>query len=209
LVLTDVDKGLAEAMDWVTQAYINASNSLAAYNKGQMKVIENTSFLTDFIGQAFQGMSNSISDALNSTEGVLKSFGKFFGNFIKGLIFRLVAATIAALALAMVISLIPGFGGATAFKAVKAATTFGAMTKAGIGVFMAEGGAVSGPTLGMLGEASNISRSNPEFIGTAAQLGLDKIGGQQSINPKTVKFVIEQDQLVGLLEMYNNQRENF
>ena len=73
----------------------------------------------------------------------------------------------------------------------------------------AEGGAISGPTLAMVGEAPNISRSNPEFMGTAAQLGLDKIGGQQSINPKTVKFVIEQDMLVGILDMYNNRKNNF
>jgi hypothetical protein len=34
----------------------------------------------------------------------------------------------------------------------------------------AEGGAVSGPTLALVGEAAGISRTNPEYIGTAKQL---------------------------------------
>lgn len=43
----------------------------------------------------------------------------------------------------------------------------------------AEGGAVFGPTLALVGE--HASRSNPEFIGHASQLGLGGNGGQQTI----------------------------
>jgi len=39
------------------------------------------------------------------------------------------------------------------------------------------GGAAIGPTLAMVGEAPGISRSNPEYIGTAKQLGLGSGGG--------------------------------
>ena len=41
----------------------------------------------------------------------------------------------------------------------------------------AEGGAVSGPTLALVGEGPGVSRSNPEYIGTAAQLGQMGQGG--------------------------------
>ena len=200
------------ANDAIIQDMIEANGIIAGIEQEEMVrrhiLAQSTEWYVGIVTNAFQGMSNVISDALNSTEGFLESFGVFFGNFIKGMIFKLIAATVAALALVMVISLLPGFGGAGAFKAIKEAGTFGEMMKAGIGTFMAEGGAVSGPTLAMVGEASNVSRANPEFIGTAAQLGLDRMGGG-NINPSTVKFVIEQDQLVGILEMANNRKNNF
>lgn len=41
----------------------------------------------------------------------------------------------------------------------------------------AAGGAVSGPTLALVGEGPGVSRSNPEYIGTAAQLGQMNQGG--------------------------------
>ena len=41
----------------------------------------------------------------------------------------------------------------------------------------AQGGAVSGPTLALVGEGPGVSRSNPEYIGTAAQLGQMGQGG--------------------------------
>jgi len=46
----------------------------------------------------------------------------------------------------------------------------------------AAGGAVSGPTLAMVGEASGISKSNPEYIGTAAQIG--QMGGRKSLTAR-------------------------
>ena len=51
-----------------------------------------------------------------------------------------------------------------------------AMFNAAIPEF-ALGGGVSGPTLAMVGEAPGISRSNPEYIGTATQLGQMGLGG--------------------------------
>jgi hypothetical protein len=43
----------------------------------------------------------------------------------------------------------------------------------------AAGGGVSGPTMAMVGEAPGISRSNPEYIGTAKQLSQMGIGGSK------------------------------
>ena len=210
-VLTDVDEGLAKAMDEVTQSYINATNSITAYNETQMKVIETTSFLASFIGTAFRGMSNVISDSLRSSEGFLKSFGEFFADFIKGLIFRLIAATIAALALAVVLAVIfpGGAGGAKVFKNLAKVATFGQTFKAGLSAFsgFAAGGAVSGPTLALVGEAPGISRSNPEFMGTAAQLGLDKIG-RQNITITLKGAEIDGNKLVWLVDEIKRQQGN-
>ncbi len=41
----------------------------------------------------------------------------------------------------------------------------------------AEGGAVTGPTLAMIGEGPGVNRSNPEYVGTADQIG--KMGGSK------------------------------
>ena len=202
---------LAEANNAIIQDMIAANEIVAGIEQQEMErrrlLAQNTEWYVGIVTNAFRGMSNVISDALNSSEGFLESFGTFFKNFIKGMIFRLIAATIAALALVMVISLLPGFGGAGAFKAIKEAGTFGKMMTAGIGTFMAEGGAISGPTLAMVGEAPNISRSNPEFIGTAAQLGLDKLGGQSG--SQKVIFEIEGTTLKGVLSNIERQTNSY
>ena len=57
----------------------------------------------------------------------------------------------------------------------------------------AAGGAVSGPTLALVGEGPGVSRSNPEYIGTAKQLGQMGMEGK-------VRFEIEGDRLVGILD---------
>ena len=55
----------------------------------------------------------------------------------------------------------------------------------------ADGGAAFGPTLAMVGEAPGISKSNPEYIGTADQLGLSKGSSE-------VRFRMEGDMLEGV-----------
>ena len=78
--------------------------------EGQTKYIQ----LVGVLGSAFQGMSNSISDALNNTSNILQAFGEFFKDWIKGMLIRLIAVTLAALAFAVVLSAIGAGGGAVA-----------------------------------------------------------------------------------------------
>lgn len=64
-------------------------------------------------------------------------------------------------------------------------TGVGALLSAGVGALasaipaFATGGAVFGPTLALVGE--HASRGNPEYIGHAKQLGLNRSGGRQTI----------------------------
>ena len=63
---------------------------------------------------------------------------------------------------------------------IAAAGIAGGLAAAAINAAIPEfamGGGVAGPTLAMVGEAPGISRSNPEYIGTAKQLGLGSGGG--------------------------------
>ena len=63
---------------------------------------------------------------------------------------------------------------------IAAAGIAGGLAAAAINAAIPEfamGGGVAGPTLAMVGEAPGISRSNPEYIGTAKQLGQMGLGG--------------------------------
>jgi len=157
----------------------------------------------NIVGGVFDGMANSISQALNSTENIFQAFGKFFLDFIKGMIIKLVAATIAALALAVVLSTIPGLGGSGVFTAIKAATSFGDKFKAGLGaiggVGLAEGGIIPN---GFPNDTFNARLSSKEAI-----IPLDKfpqLMGLSKGNNRTqkVEFILEGDMLKALLD-YN------
>ena len=99
--------------------------------------------LASILGNVFSGMSNSISDALQSSENTLKAFGSFFTDFIKGMIIRLTAAAVTAFALAIALEVI-GVGGGKVFKGLSAAAGLKDVFKAGFKSFsgMAEGGIV-------------------------------------------------------------------
>src|SRR6056297_125529 len=79
--------------------------------------------------RAFEGMSNSITEALNNSKNVLQGFWQFFKDFIKGLITKLVAAAAAAALLAALLAVTTGGGSLIG----SAATGFGEIFKAGFG----------------------------------------------------------------------------
>ncbi|MFW5916530.1 MAG: hypothetical protein ACOCTM_03555 [Bacteroidota bacterium] len=94
----------------------------AAQNQGNM--------FGGVLMRAFEGMSNSISDALNNSENALQGFWNFFKDFIQGLITKLIAAAAAAAALAALLSLTTGGG---SLIGAGSATGFGEIFKAGFG----------------------------------------------------------------------------
>jgi TP901 family phage tail tape measure protein len=139
---------------------------------------------------AFQGMSNVISDALGETQGVLKAFGKFFSGFIKGMIIKLVAATIAATALAVVLSLIGGGAPAKVFSVLKEGAKFGEIFKQGFKSFtgLQKGGVVPP---GYPNDSFPALLSSGERVLPAGQ-------GPVTFNPEELVFRIEGDDLVAV-----------
>jgi len=151
------------------------------------------------IGGLFEGMANSITSALDSTENVFDAFLKFFGEFIKGMIIKLVAAAIAALALVVILS---ALGVAKVPKFSDVFTAFSGM-KFG-GESMAEGGVVPP---GYPGDNYPALLSSGERVTPPEKLPISS--NSNRLGNQNVKFIIEKDQLVGVLEMYNNQKNNF
>ncbi|HNP80121.1 MAG TPA: tape measure protein [Nitrospira sp.] len=113
---------------------------------------------------------------VTTTSGVLAAIGSALVGTIIGA--PLGAAYLAASAAVL------GVGGAavaTGLGAVQAAigSAIGLAASSLALPAFADGGAVFGPTLALVGE--NASRGNPEYIGHANQLGLNRSGGRQTI----------------------------
>lgn len=127
----------------------------------------------DLVGQlegAFVSMFTSIS---SGSGGAFAAMAESF----KRAILQMAAVMAAKAALFGILTLLTGGTGGLAGFATKAVS--GGLRKNVLG--FADGGGVSGPTMAMVGEAPGISRSNPEYIGTASQLSQMGIGSGGSL----------------------------
>lgn len=148
-----------------------------------------------------QDISYSILDAFNQiAEG--ENVFKALGDAILGLIKRLAAAAVAALVLSSILN--PLFG---VEKIGNVSTTtkglFGAFS--GFGTAFANGGIVSSPTLGLVGEYAG-ARSNPEVIAPLDKLK-SMIGDRGAGNVNvTGEFKLQGQDLVLALQRAENLR---
>ncbi|MCF8218786.1 MAG: hypothetical protein K9J21_07365 [Bacteroidales bacterium] len=117
-------------------------DNLKDYSNMIIKAQNDTSLLGSISKKAFQGMSNSLQEALSNGKNILDSFGKFFIDMLKSLIIKLAAAAAAAFALSL---LLGGTGlmkvGGSALKGLGKGG-FGQAFKALGGFGMQEGGIV-------------------------------------------------------------------
>lgn len=144
-----------------------------------------------------QGLTQAFEAMMNG-ENILKTLGKFLGDMIK----RLIAAAMAAAILTSLLGGGAGFNNGT-FKGMFAAFSGFGQTKA-----FANGGIVSSPTLGLVGEYAG-ARSNPEVIAPLDRLKSligDRSGGNVNVSGQ---FRLDGQDLVVALERANKQRNNF
>jgi TP901 family phage tail tape measure protein len=160
-----------------------------------MDVLKDTvSAHAESIGNALQGAFHSMLEG----ENPIKAIGKMIGDLIK----RLIAAAAAAAVLSLILGAL-NIGGAgftkgnTSFK-----NLFGAMG----GIKFANGGIVSSPTLGLVGEYAG-ARSNPEVIAPLDRLkslmGDTVGGGKVEVGGS---FTLRGQDLVVALERAQKQR---
>ena len=113
-------------------------------------------------------------------QGSMQAFGKTALMIAKKVIAAYVAEGVAAAVKSALIDVPFPFN-------IAAAGVAGGLAAAAINAAIpdfAAGGGVSGPTMALVGEAPGISRTNPEYIGTAKQLGQMGIGGGKRLEAR-------------------------
>jgi hypothetical protein len=156
------------------------------------------------LGLSVDSIMSAIGDSLMGAFTALldgENFVKVLGNALKQIIKQLLAAAMAALALSTILGGlgIGSFqGGGTGFKDI-----FGKLS--GFGKF-ANGGIVSAPTMGLMGEYPG-AKSNPEVIAPLDKLKnmIGNTGGRQQVEVGGA-FEIRGQDLVVALERANSTR---
>lgn len=186
----DITKNVQSTMAASLMLIGSSFDSITERTKRLQEYVKNNAVQ---MGNALAGAFNRLFDAKNPIEALKE--------MLVGLIKRLVAAALAAAVLAAILSSFTG--GAAILESIGG---FKGLFK-GIAGF-ANGGIVTGPTLGLMGEY-NGARSNPEVIAPLDRLqSLIGGGNNQNVNV-TGQFRLEGQDLVVALERANNQRSNF
>lgn len=183
--LIDETLNYSTAIDRVPQAVLTADTSGLTI-PGLAPDIDNTSLIkyTESLAEvndsltsaqfAAQSFGDQIMAAGIQGEDSMKAFGNTALTIAKQVIAAYVAEGVAAAVKSALISVPFPFN-------IAAAGIAGGLAAAAINAAIPEfaaGGGVSGPTMALVGEAPGISASNPEYIGTAAQLSQMGIGGK-------------------------------
>jgi uncharacterized protein YktA (UPF0223 family) len=195
------------------QRYLDLAEGYSVFERavieGNVMAAESTSELTSYIENLDNGMLAMQSSALefgqamvaSSQMGIssLKDYAKYAVQVAKKIISAKIAEGVAgAVSNALKDVPFPFNLAAAGIAGGAAAALFNSIIPN-----FAEGGAVSGPTLALVGEAAGISSSNPEYIGTARQLAQMGAGGGRGqltarISKGDLLFILNEG------EKYNN-----
>ena len=169
-------------------------------------VIPEMKVKTDGLSEGIGQLSMMVGDTLiGAFEGLLNG-ENFFKSVIRGLISltkRLAAAAAAAAVLAF---LLPG-GEGKVLKATGFAGKFKEIFAGFTGMKFANGGVISGPTLGLMGEYPG-ARSNPEVVAPLDKLK-SMIGGGQTNVTVSGGFRLDGQDLILALERANRNNKRF
>ena len=113
-------------------------------------------------------LTSSLDSALNSQD-------KFFDVFIKNIKRAITSLMVQLAVMTLISSIMPGGLGKAAF------TKGGIMTNLGKIMGFADGGLVTGPTVGLIGEGIGTTASNPEVIAPLDKLKQFIGGGSQNV----------------------------
>lgn len=150
----------------------------------------------------------SLNKEMKDSEGNVMSFSQKFGQFAKDFLIQIGKMIVKALILAAIMTLLGG-GAPAAGGAAGGGSAFGSAFKAIVGAGglpkFANGGIVSGPTLGLMGEYPGASR-NPEVIAP-----LDKLRSMMGSTGSSVtvggEFRLDNDVLIAAVRQGESEED--
>ena len=169
-----LDKGFMDGSVKLSE-YIDAILELR--KKSNETVLAETKAVTAELLKIGIGLMNALGPALDMLLEKGASIGEVLSRAFEDIIKKLIKVAIAAAIAVAIISLLPGGQGKLA-KAGGAMKMFGNLVGGGMGLgsqLFANGGIVSGPTMGLMGEYPG-AQNNPEVVAPLDKLK-DMIGG--------------------------------
>lgn len=166
-------------IDAENEALVNRNNIIKQQADAYLLMADT---ISNYATNAFMGLWAAMEQGM--------SIGDALANMFMDLVKQIAAAAFKALIFSVVLSLLPGTGtlGAAAATSKKAASGFGGLFKYFMG--FANGGIVSGPTMGLIGEYPG-AKSNPEVVAP-----LDKLKDLMAGSGSGGTFVLRGQDLV-------------
>jgi hypothetical protein len=192
-----LDKGFMDGSVKLSE-YIDAILELR--KKSNQTVLAETKAVTAELLKIGIGLMNALGPALDMLLEKGASIGEVLSRAFEDIIKKLIKVAIAAAIAVAIISLLPGGQGKLA-KAGGAMKMFGNLVGGGMGLgsqLFANGGIVSGPTMGLMGEYPG-AQNNPEVVAPLDKLK-DMIGGGSGSG----EFVLRGNDLILAIQRSNS-----
>ena len=192
-----LDKGFMDGSVKLSE-YIDAILELR--KKSNETVLAETKAVTAELLKIGIGLMNALGPALDMLLEKGASIGEVLSRAFEDIIKKLIKVAIAAAIAVAIISLLPGGQGKLA-KAGGAMKMFGNLVGGGMGLgsqLFANGGIVSGPTMGLMGEYPG-AKTNPEVVAP-----LDKLKSMIGSGSGSGEFVLRGNDLILAIQRSNS-----
>jgi hypothetical protein len=192
-----LDKGFMDGSVKLSE-YIDAILELR--KKSNETVLAETKAVTAELLKIGIGLMNALGPALDMLLEKGASIGDVLSRAFEDIIKKLIKVAIAAAIAVAIISLLPGGQGKLA-KAGGAMKMFGNLVGGGMGLgsqLFANGGIVSGPTMGLMGEYPG-AKTNPEVVAP-----LDKLKSMIGSGSGSGEFVLRGNDLILAIQRSNS-----
>ena len=192
-----LDKGFMDGSVKLSE-YIDAILELR--KKSNETVLAETKAVTAELLKIGIGLMNALGPALDMLLEKGASIGEVLSRAFEDIIKKLIKVAIAAAIAVAIISLLPGGQGKLA-KAGGAMKMFGNLVGGGMGLgsqLFANGGIVSGPTMGLMGEYPG-AKTNPEVVAP-----LDKLKSMMGSGSGSGEFVLRGNDLILAIQRSNS-----
>jgi hypothetical protein len=192
-----LDKGFMDGSVKLSE-YIDAILELR--KKSNETVLAETKAVTAELLKIGIGLMNALGPALDMLLEKGASIGDVLSRAFEDIIKKLIKVAIAAAIAVAIISLLPGGQGKLA-KAGGAMKMFGNLVGGGMGLgsqLFANGGIVSGPTMGLMGEYPG-AKTNPEVVAP-----LDKLKSMIGSGSESGEFVLRGNDLILAIQRSNS-----